>query len=152
MLTGRRIGRADLFAELEYALLASLGMIDELTTVLTIAHDIQLMKLDEDQFGPHDVKVDYIVTPTQIIECQVGERPASIAWSALNPECLDVLPLLKVFRQRDWKAKRNVCFAGEAVVLEQTSDYLGGSLESLKKGGHLAKGKNKRKKRNVQSR
>lgn len=152
MLSGRRIGRADLFAELEYALLASLGMIDDHTTLLTIVHDLQVMTLDEDQFGPHDVKVDYIITPTQIIECQVGERPASVLWSALNPECLDVLPLLKVFRQRDWKAKRNVCFAGEAVVLEQTSDYLSGSLESLKKGGHLTKGKNKRKKRNVQSR
>lgn len=152
MSSGRRIGRADLFAELEYALLASLGMVDEFTTVLTIVHDLQVMKLDEDQFGPHDVKVDYIITPTQIFECQVGERPTNVMWSTLNPECLDILPLLKVFRQRDWKTKRNVCLAGESVVLEQTSEYLGGSLESLKKGRRLAKGKNKRKKRNVQSR
>lgn len=150
---GRRIGRADLFAELELVLLGSLGSVDGQTVVVTAVHDLQIVTLDDAGFGPHDVAADYIVTPTQVIKCEANERPTGILWSAMGREVLDVLPVLKFFRQQDARDGKDVCLAGETNASSEmtVTDCAGEGAESPRKV-RSAKGKSKRKKKNVHSR
>lgn len=93
---GLRIGKGEGFADLEYGMMASVGAVDENTVVLTTVHDCQLMDLPEELFGEHDVTIDYICTPTQVIECSRRPKPNGIIWSLLGLEKFKQIPILKV--------------------------------------------------------
>src|SRR5256885_15844869 len=71
---GVRVGKGGGFSDLEFALGVEHGVIDDDTIVATTVHDIQV--LDEDlPETDHDFRVDYVVTPDEIIECPRGRRP-----------------------------------------------------------------------------
>ena len=94
--------------------MVSKGSVDNAVPVVTIAHDCQVLDLPDDLFGPHDLPVDYIVTPTRVIKCDGRpQRPAGIIWSLLTTEKLDRIPILKRLRYREWKAGKNVRLEGE---------------------------------------
>jgi hypothetical protein len=62
------------FAELEYGILRWMGAIDGNTPVVTTIHDCQLLEegIDPSQMLEHDVPVDIIVTPTQVIKVDIS--------------------------------------------------------------------------------
>jgi 5-formyltetrahydrofolate cyclo-ligase len=44
--------------------------------------------------APHDFRVDYIVTPTQVIRCPPSPPPAGIDWERVAPEQVAAIPVL----------------------------------------------------------
>ncbi|KAG6624200.1 5-formyltetrahydrofolate cyclo-ligase-like protein COG0212 isoform X2 [Carya illinoinensis] len=66
--TGARLGKGEGFAELEYGMLRYMGAIDDSTPVVTSVHDCQLVDdIPVEKLLIHDVPVDIICTPTQVI-------------------------------------------------------------------------------------
>ncbi|CAG2107135.1 unnamed protein product [Medioppia subpectinata] len=92
-------------------MLVSTGAVDPLTTlVMTTVHDCQLYdSLPTDMFGEHDLTVDVIATPTQLIRCEPRlPKPKGIIWSLLTSEQLEKIPILNTFRDMDQKNGKNV--------------------------------------------
>ena len=100
---------------MEYAMMVSIGAVDSSVPVVTVVHDCQVLDLPEALFGPHDLPVDYIVTPTRVIQCEGGnaKRPPGMIWSLLSAERISRIPVLGRLRYREWKAGKNVLLAGE---------------------------------------
>eukprot|EP00931_Biecheleriopsis_adriatica_P068894 TRINITY_DN42788_c0_g1_i1.p1 TRINITY_DN42788_c0_g1~~TRINITY_DN42788_c0_g1_i1.p1 ORF type:complete len:431 (+),score=80.45 TRINITY_DN42788_c0_g1_i1:28-1320(+) len=101
-VNGARIGKGEGFAELEYGMMRELGMIDENTPVITTIHDSQVISEDFPPKGKgmmvHDVPVDIIVTPTQIIRVPEETRlpkPTGIYWDILSKQKIAEIKVLR---------------------------------------------------------
>ena len=91
---GIRIGKGGGFADLEYAMAVSVGVVNNETPVLTTVHDLQIL---DEQFPStrHDVSMDYIVTENEIINCNRQiPRPNGIYWEDLEASKIQEIPLL----------------------------------------------------------
>jgi 5-formyltetrahydrofolate cyclo-ligase len=66
LFAGLRIGKGEGFADLEWAMMCSMGAVNDSTVVVATCHDCQVLDLPEKLFGEHDLTVDYILTPTQV--------------------------------------------------------------------------------------
>lgn len=94
---GVRVGKGAGYSDIEVALLIEADLIGAGTTIVTTLHDLQVV--DEPiPHGPHDFRVDYIVTPTQVLECPAFPRPRGVDWGYLRPEQLREIPVLSRFR------------------------------------------------------
>jgi 5-formyltetrahydrofolate cyclo-ligase len=91
--SGVRIGKGGGYADLEFALLSELGLVNDRTLIATSVHDLQVL----DEALPetsHDFRVDLIVTPTRVIACPRVARPRGIVWSDLDAAKIASIPLL----------------------------------------------------------
>ncbi|KFO31841.1 Methenyltetrahydrofolate synthase domain-containing protein [Fukomys damarensis] len=81
---GWRIGKGEGYADLEYAMMVSMGAVREGTPVVTTVHDCQVLDFPEALLEDHDLTVDYILTPTRVIAtgCE-RPKPAGITWSKI---------------------------------------------------------------------
>lgn len=102
---GARVGKGEGFAELEYGMMRQLGMIDESTPVITCVHDCQVVRENMPPKGKgmmvHDVPVDIIVTPTQIIRVNPATRlpkPTGIYWDLLSKEKIAQIKVLRTLK------------------------------------------------------
>jgi 5-formyltetrahydrofolate cyclo-ligase len=94
---GARIGKGGGYSDLEYGLAREARLVRRTTPIVTTVHDLQVIK-EELPVLPHDIPVDYIVTPTAVIETHTTlPRPKGIYWEYLNQEKLDAIPYLKPF-------------------------------------------------------
>jgi 5-formyltetrahydrofolate cyclo-ligase len=92
---GARIGQGGGYADLEYALLREEGKIRESTPILTTAHPIQVVR-NRLPMMPHDVPVDFVVTPKQVVATRLAyPRPRGIYWDLLRPLRIARIPLLR---------------------------------------------------------
>lgn len=83
---GRRLGKGGGYSELEYGILAELGLITSSTPIVTTVHDVQVVQ-DYIPLEVHDLTVDYYATPTRLVEVQPrGYKPKGIYWDLLKPE------------------------------------------------------------------
>ncbi|KAI3981844.1 hypothetical protein MKX01_017261 [Papaver californicum] len=100
--TGARLGKGEGFAELEYAMLRYMGAIDDSTPVVTSIHDRQLVDdIPVEKLLIHDVPVDIICTPTQVIFTNNSiPKPQGIYWDKLSPEKLDQIRILRELKRR----------------------------------------------------
>jgi len=100
---GHRIGKGEGFSDLEFALMAATGTVDENTVVVTTVHDEQVFDtLPHELFQSFDVPVDYIVTPTQVIEVTPRlPKPQGIIWGAVSDRRLQLVPVLKTLRDKE---------------------------------------------------
>ena len=106
---GFRIGKGKGFADMEIAIMNALGMIDGKTVFVTLVHDCQVFEtLDESLFDPNtDVRLDWIVTPTRVIEIKRGwqrvdddgKLPYKINWNKLDKARINKIPVLKYLYQ-----------------------------------------------------
>jgi len=95
-------------------MMVSMGVVDNQVVVVTMVHDCQVLDLSDDLFGPHDLPVDYIVTPTRVIKCEGNlPKPKGVIWSVLTPDKLNHIPVLRRLRFRELKAGKNVALEGE---------------------------------------
>lgn len=96
---GTRIGKGGGFADLEYGLAIAAGIISPDTPVVSTVHPMQL--LDEElPHTRHDVFLDYVATPDEMIQCPGGmPRPTGIYWDDLSPAKIRQIPLLKKLRE-----------------------------------------------------
>lgn len=92
---GARVGKGGGYSDLEYALAFAAGKLSKDTPILTTVHSLQLIE------GPiprevHDIPVDYIVTPQEVIETHTSlPRPEGIYWKLLPPEKIEAIPALR---------------------------------------------------------
>lgn len=108
---GLRIGKGEGYADLEFAMMAANGAVDEHTVVVSTVHDCQVLPLPEPLFKPHDVPVDYIVTPTRVIQCKPRPKPKGIMWQMLTPAKFHSIPILKRMRSQDHMEGKDVRLA-----------------------------------------
>jgi len=81
---GGRVGKGGGYSDLEYALLRELNLVTEATPLITTVHDLQVLH-DRIPMKPHDVPVDFIVTPTRLLPTKkVHSRPRGISWELLS--------------------------------------------------------------------
>ncbi|PIA47798.1 hypothetical protein AQUCO_01400413v1 [Aquilegia coerulea] len=100
--TGARLGKGEGFAELEYGMLRYMGAIDDTTPVVTSVHDRQLVDdIPVEKLLIHDVPVDIICTPTQVIFTNTAiPKPQGIYWDKLSPEKLSQIRILRELKSR----------------------------------------------------
>jgi len=131
-LVGWRIGKGQGLSDVEYAMMMSVGSVSDSAVVMTLVHDCQVLDLRDDLFAPHDVPVDYIVTPTRVISCADHQsledcrpsKPPGIIWSLLRPSDLDRIPVLRRVRYREWKSGKNVRLSGEETDPNDLEDII----------------------------
>ncbi|KAB0794922.1 hypothetical protein PPYR_11761 [Photinus pyralis] len=105
---GYRIGKGRGYADLEYAILREMGALDENTVIVTNVHDSQVFDtLPNELFQAYDVPVDYILTPTEVIEVASRlQRPPGIIWKLLSQRRVNLMPVLQQLKERhDRKGK-----------------------------------------------
>ncbi|KAF8377192.1 hypothetical protein HHK36_030565 [Tetracentron sinense] len=100
--TGARLGKGEGFAELEYGMLRYMGAINDTTMVVTSVHDRQLVDdIPIEKLLIHDVPVDIICTPTQVIFTNTSiPKPQGIYWEKLSPEKLGQIRILRQLKSR----------------------------------------------------
>jgi len=96
---GARLGKGGGFADLEFAVAQQAGLIGPDTVVATTVHPLQVVDGGRIPVTDHDVPVDLIVTPEEVI-VTAGRpaRPAGIDWSSLTEEKIAAIPLLQRLR------------------------------------------------------
>ncbi len=102
---GVRVGRGCGFGELEWAIMAELGIVTENTVVVTVVHNDQVVASSRDLpgevAGPCDLPADLIVTPNKIIQTRKAvPRPAGIFFDLIDCEMLRGVPILAALKQR----------------------------------------------------
>ncbi|KAL3716199.1 hypothetical protein ACJRO7_007891 [Eucalyptus globulus] len=90
------------FAEPEYGMLRYMGAIDDSTPVVTSVHDCQLVDdIPVEKLLIHDVPVDVICTPTQVIFTNTSiPKPQGIYWDKLSPEKLGQIRILRELERK----------------------------------------------------
>ncbi|XP_051024900.1 methenyltetrahydrofolate synthase domain-containing protein isoform X2 [Acomys russatus] len=111
---GWRIGKGEGYADLEYAMMVSMGAVHEGTPVVTIVHDCQVIDIPETLVEDHDLTVDYIITPTRVITTGCARpKPTGITWSKVSCEMLTKIPVLRSLRERERRAGKDVTLQSE---------------------------------------
>ncbi|MFF1274665.1 5-formyltetrahydrofolate cyclo-ligase [Streptomyces marokkonensis] len=90
---GARIGKGAGYSDIEFALLTEAGLVTPETIVVTTVHPLQVTETPIPT-TEHDVGVDLIVTPDEIITCPSPHRPSGVDWSALTTEKIAAIPAL----------------------------------------------------------
>lgn len=100
-MDGVRFGKGHGFFDLEWGMFTDLGIVDETTPVVAIVHDVQVV---EDKLHPSatDILVDYIATPTRMIEVgRRAKRPHGVKWELLEPsQIAETPPIQELQRMR----------------------------------------------------
>ena len=92
---GARIGKGGGYSDLEYALAFAARKVSTDTPILTTIHTLQLIE-EAIPREVHDIPVDYIVTPQEVIETRTSlPRPEGIYWKLLPPEKIEAIPALR---------------------------------------------------------
>ena len=90
---GARIGKGGGFSDIEVALLVEAGLVTERTTIATTVHELQV--LDEPlPETDHDFRVDWIVTPSEVIRCLRTRRLPRLFWDHLDEGKIASIPVL----------------------------------------------------------
>ncbi|XP_015729644.1 methenyltetrahydrofolate synthase domain-containing protein isoform X2 [Coturnix japonica] len=119
---GWRIGKGEGYADMEYAMMVSMGAVMEDTPVITIVHDCQVVDIAEELLGDHDLTVDYILTPTRTIKTNCKRpKPCGILWHKVSYEMLGKIPILKSLRYKEKQAGKDVTLQDEQPDLADAS-------------------------------
>lgn len=99
---GYRIGKGKGYADLEFGLLKEMKAINNETVIITVVHDLQVFdELPSDLFQTHDVPVDIIITPTQLIRVETKlPKPNGIYWNILTAPQVKKIDSLKLLKER----------------------------------------------------
>jgi 5-formyltetrahydrofolate cyclo-ligase len=98
-ITGARLGKGGGFSDLEFALATAAELIGPDTVVATTVHPAQVLKPGRIPLTAHDVSLDLIVTPDEVIVCDSGRpQPKGIVWDELTEEKIAAIPLLAALR------------------------------------------------------
>ncbi len=97
---GARLGKGGGYSDLEYGIALETGLITRSTPVITTVHPLQVVT-DRFSLMPHDIPIDFIVTPDKIIDCKTRlAKPEGIYWEYLDEEKIAAIPLLKKMKAR----------------------------------------------------
>jgi 5-formyltetrahydrofolate cyclo-ligase len=92
---GARLGKGGGYSDLEFGIARQFGLITEKTPVLTTVLPLQLVS-DEIEMTVHDIPVDYVVTPDEVLATDHRyPKPEGIYWKLLEEEKLRRIPVLR---------------------------------------------------------
>jgi 5-formyltetrahydrofolate cyclo-ligase len=91
---GARIGKGAGYSDLEFALLTEAGLVGPETLVVTTVHSLQVIDTPI-PVTDHDVNVDLVITPEEVIPCTVPRRPGGIFWDHLDERKIAEIPALQ---------------------------------------------------------
>lgn len=92
---GARAGKGGGYSDLEFALLTEQKNIGGKTPIVTSVHPLQIVD-EEIPMTDHDIPLNAIVTPNQVIELKSAyATPKGIYWPLLEEEKIDQIPVLK---------------------------------------------------------
>ena len=96
---GDRVGKGECYAELEFAILRTLGRVPADVIIATTVHDAQVV--DAIPREPFDVTLDLICTPTRTIRVESrAPRPNGVLWELLPAERRAEMPILEELLRR----------------------------------------------------
>lgn len=96
---GARLGKGGGYSDLEFALASEYGKIHADTTIVTTVHPLQIIE-EPIQMTPHDIPVDFIITPSEIVETATGyARPQGIDWGLVSEVMLAEIPVLRQLKE-----------------------------------------------------
>jgi 5-formyltetrahydrofolate cyclo-ligase len=96
---GDRVGKGEGYAELEFAVLRTLGRVPEDVNIATTVHDAQVV--DAIPREPFDVTLDLICTPTRTLRVvDRAPRPPGVLWDLLPAERRTDMPILEELYSR----------------------------------------------------
>jgi 5-formyltetrahydrofolate cyclo-ligase len=96
---GVRYGKGHGYFDIEWALFNEIGIANETTPIFAVVHDSQLIQKQIIP-SPHDTCVDFIVTPTQIIEVKEKyPKPKKIHWNILPSDMYNSIPPLQELKR-----------------------------------------------------
>jgi 5-formyltetrahydrofolate cyclo-ligase len=101
-LEGLRIGKGHGYFDLEWALLSEADAVETTSEIVDVVHDCQVVDLPIDR-AAHDVRVDWIVTPTRTIRVDAGGHPlGKVLWELVaGTEFEQLPPVVELARQRE---------------------------------------------------
>ena len=91
---GLRIGKGAGYSDLEFAFLTEAGLIRPDTLVVTTVHPLQVVD-SPIPATQHDVSLDLIITPDEVITCPTPHRPSGIMWDHLDSQKIAAIPFLQ---------------------------------------------------------
>jgi 5-formyltetrahydrofolate cyclo-ligase len=98
--SGARLGKGGGFADLEFAVASAAGLLTDDTVIVTTVHPVQVLEPGRIPMAEHDVPLDAVVTPDEVIRCDGSRsRPGGIRWDALTEEKVQAIPLLARLRE-----------------------------------------------------
>jgi 5-formyltetrahydrofolate cyclo-ligase len=98
-MEGIRFGKGHGFFDLEWGMFSDLGLVDETTPVVAVAHDVQVVT-ERLHPSPTDIIVDLIATPTALHRiARRAPRPHGIKWELLTSEQISATPPLQELKQ-----------------------------------------------------
>ncbi len=98
-LDGVRLGKGGGFSDLEFAIATEAGLVDDHTVVATTVHSAQVLDEGAIPHDDHDVLVDLVVTPDEVLEVRRPSRPpARIHWDELSEDKVAAIPVLARLR------------------------------------------------------
>ena len=103
---GARIGKGGGYSDLEYAIALEMGIVTPRTPIITTVHPLQIFD-NKVSLEPHDIPVDFIVTPVESINCKTKlAKPKGVYWEYLDEEKIAAIPLLQKMKARldDWRS------------------------------------------------
>ncbi len=110
---GLRLGKGHGYFDLEWALLSEAGSTDESTEIVDIVHDCQVVDI-EPVAAEHDVRVDWIITPTRTVRVRGPLRPpGQVRWELIAGTELELIPPV-----RDLAARARQGLRGHRIIEE----------------------------------
>jgi 5-formyltetrahydrofolate cyclo-ligase len=98
---GGRIGKGAGFADLELGILRELGLLKPETPIVAAVHPVQIVDESLLPMMPHDSPLDWIVTPSDVIETESDyPRPSGLDWGQIRDEQFENIPVLSLLREQ----------------------------------------------------
>lgn len=92
--SGARVGKGAGYSDLEVALLIEAGLVTTDTVIVAPVHSLQVIE-EEIPESERDFRVDYIVTPDEVIPCTSSpRRPRGLVRENLTAEKIAAIPVL----------------------------------------------------------
>lgn len=102
---GVHFGKGHGYLDLEWGLLSEMGLVGQGTPVVVSVHDCQVVK-ERVPYSEHDVTVDVIVTPSELLRCDPLPKPSGLHWDRMPREFAASRPYVEDLRRS--KQKRHV--------------------------------------------
>jgi 5-formyltetrahydrofolate cyclo-ligase len=91
---GTRVGKSYQYFDIEWGLLAEIGLVNDRTPAAVIVHDVQLMPGKIAPL-PREAVPDYIALPSRLIHLESRpKRPRGIDWANIDADELEQMPAL----------------------------------------------------------
>ncbi len=97
---GGRTGKGGGFADLELGIFRELGLVPDHAPIVTTVHDLQVVADDRIVMLGHDQPLDWIATPTELIETRTAyPDPTGVAWDHVQADQFAGIPFLADLRR-----------------------------------------------------